>query len=252
MASRQRFPPPLIACIVLLSGILTGGHGLQSVQKKSSTQPSTEAKDRKQRSEAILKAEGVPINQWLPVIETEKESKRRSVEEVAWRALALLVVASKAEGLEQAGVLKMVALYNLEKHFSPKELAFIRNPASSDNDRAQFSWRFEAAWTLFWALGYVEKLEKPTVICEGATALKFVRNRNPAQFAENAKLRPQSEILDQADLVYRYDWAVDDARMNGREAPARLDPGVTVERHAALNWLIGYENQDWDDITTDT
>jgi len=27
---------------------------------------------------------------------------------------------------------------------------------------------------------------------------------------------------------------------------------VTLERHYALNWLIGYMEQEWDDISTDT
>ena len=30
------------------------------------------------------------------------------------------------------------------------------------------------------------------------------------------------------------------------------DAGVVQERHYALNWLIGYCGQDWDNITTDT
>jgi hypothetical protein len=38
-----------------------------------------------------------------------------------------------------------------------------------------------------------------------------------------------------------------------REPPAEsYNAGVVQERHYALNWLIGYCGQDWDDITTDT
>jgi hypothetical protein len=65
-------------------------------------------------------------------------------------------------------------------------------------------------------------------------------------------LRPIEDILDQADLIYRYRWALVDARVNDSEPPAGLDPGVALERHRALNWLIGYLGQDWDDVTTDT
>jgi len=25
-----------------------------------------------------------------------------------------------------------------------------------------------------------------------------------------------------------------------------------VERHPALNWLLGYQGQEWDDVSTDT
>ena len=60
-------------------------------------------------------------------------------------------------------------------------------------------------------------------------------------------------MLDQADLIYRLHWCVVDARLrNQPEPPADLQPGVVYERHYALNWLRGYHNADWDDVSTDT
>lgn len=220
--------------------------------KAMDTNPSTEAIQRKERSERVLAKEKVPINKSLPVIESEKEVKRRAKDEVAYRALALLVVAVKAEGLEQPRVKKIIEDYGLSPHFTPKERAFLKNEAPSQHDNVQFVWRYEAAWTLLWALGYVEKLEKPETICDVPRAVKFMRERKTNQFISEAKLRPLAEILDQADRIYRYHWAVVEARVNGKPAPAGLEAGVTLERHYALNWLIGYMGQEWDDISTDT
>lgn len=221
---------------------------IQSMEQNASP----DALRRKQRSETVLSAEGVPLNKFLPAIESERQAKRRSTEEVAYRALALLAVAVKGEGLEQSIVERVVKDYGLRERFTPKETAFIGNGAPSQRDRVQFSWRYEAAWVLLWALGYVEKLEKPTAICDVPRAVEFMRKRNAAQFVADAKLRPLPEILDQADRIYRYHWAVVDARVNGKKAPAGLEPGVTLERHHALNWLIGYMEQEWDDVSTDT
>ena len=193
--------------------------------KSMETKVSPEALQRKMRSEAILNSESVPINKHLPVIETEKEAKRRTKEEIAHRALTLLVVAVKGEGLEQPIVEKLIKDYGLKSHLSPKERAFINSAAPSQHDRVQFTWRYEAAWTLLWALGYVEKLEKPSAICDVSRAVSFMRDRNAKQFIADAKLRPLGEILDQADRIYRYHWAVVDARVNGRKSPAGLEPG---------------------------
>jgi hypothetical protein len=186
------------------------------------------------------------------MLESENESKHRTQEEVAWRTLALLVVAVKGEGLEQSMVDKVVARYDLERHFSPGELAFIENPKPTEQERIQFTWRYEAAWTLLWSLGYVEELGQPTAICDVQRAVALMKERSAEQFLHDARLRSQAEILDQTDLIYRYHWAVVDAHINGKTSPAGLEPGVTMERHYALNWLVGYMDQAWDDVSTDT
>jgi len=210
------------------------------------------ALQRKENSENALRLQGVPINKFLPAIETEQETQTRTKEEVAYRALSLLVVAVKAEGLEQDIVEKIIADYGLYDHFTPKEKEFIQDIYPSEHDRIQFVWRYEAAWTLLWALGYVDKLEKPVGICDVPQAVRLMQERSLNKFITDADLRPISVILDQTDRIYRYHWAVVDARINEREAPAGLEPGVTLERHYALNWLIGYMDQEWDDISTDT
>lgn len=211
-----------------------------------------EALARRERSMARLCEENVPVNKHLPAIEDASTALRRDKEEVAWRAMALLVVAMKGEGMDQSTVDRIVGDYGLLARFSPAEAAFIQDPAPTDHTRIQFAWRYEAAWTLFWALGYVEELEMPTHICDVPQAVGLLRDRKAVRFIDEARLRPLDLILDEADLIYRYHWAIVNARINGKPMPAGLEPGVTQERHYALNWLIGYMDQEWDEITTDT
>jgi len=213
---------------------------------------SAEAIDRKLRSEKILQAEGVPFFAALPAIEIAAEVLKRSKEEVALRALCLLFVAAKGEGLEQELAEDVMEFHGLRPHLTPKELAFVLDNSASEHDRLQFTWRHEAAWTLLWALGFVAQLGKPDQICDVEFGARTMTERTTPEFIEDSELRPITDILDQADLIYRYHWAVTNARIKGQQAPAALDPGVTKERHYALNWLIGYDEQAWDDVTTDT
>ena len=210
------------------------------------------AQERKIRSENILANYSVPINESLPYIEDENEALVRPKEEVANRALALLIVAVKAEGLEQEIIDSLVLSYGLEKVFTPNEISFINEKAPSQHDKTQFIWRYEAAWVLLWSLGYVEELSYPNQICDVPAAVSFMQQRNKEQFINDSRLRPITEILNQADLIYRYHWAVVDARVNGQPSPAKIDSSVVLERHYSLNWLIGYMEQEWDDISTDT
>jgi hypothetical protein len=213
---------------------------------------SEEALARKQRSIAILISENVPYIDHLPVIEIEAESTRRTTEEVATRAMALCIVAVKGEGVDQTTIDKLVHDYDLMSSFTPKEKAFIIDPHPSDNDRVQFAWRYEDYWVMLWALGFIDKLERPNAICDVKRAVTILRDNGRQGFLQKSKLRSQAEILDAADLIYRYHWSTDDARLKGKTAPAGLDAGVVIERHYALNWLIGYMGQAWDEISTDT
>jgi hypothetical protein len=99
-------------------------------------------------------------------------------------------------------------------------------------------------------LGFVAELGTPTHACDVNLAASAMTERTTSQFIEDSKLRPIADILDQADLIYRYHWAVRNARLKGQQTPGALDAGVTQERHHALNWLVMEEA--WDDVTTDT
>jgi hypothetical protein len=213
---------------------------------------SAEAIDRKLRSGIILRAEGVPFLAWLPAIETTAEALKRSKEEVALRALCLIFVAEKGAGLEDEVVERVLKSYELRPHLTPKELAFVLDNSPSQHDRVQFIWRYEAASTLLWALGFVAQLGKPVQPCDVEFAVGTMTETTTSQFIEDSELRPIADILDQVDLIYRYHWAVRNARIKGQQIPADLNPDVTDERHYALNWLIGYLEQAWDDVSTDT
>ncbi|WP_421547063.1 DUF4272 domain-containing protein [Pseudomonas sp. QD4] len=215
-------------------------------------QVSAEGSARKERSEALLRAEGVPLPAGLPAIATQANAHPRSTDAVAYRAMALLVVSAKGSGLDQPTVDKLVEGYNLTPRFTPEESLFIANPQPSEEQRIKFSWRYESAWVLLWALGYVDTLDKPQNVCDVNSAAAIMLKRTPEEFIADAKPRPLQEVLDQTDRTYRYDWNVVEARMKNTAPPAGLDASVTYERHYAFNWLMGYMGQEWDDVNTDT
>jgi hypothetical protein len=114
-----------------------------------------EALARKARSHARLSLEGVPINRNLPVIEDAAEAKHRSKEEVAWRAMALLLVAVKGEGQEQSTVIEVVEDYGLGTTLYPSRKGVHLRSSANRISAHPVAWRYEAAWVLLWSLGYV-------------------------------------------------------------------------------------------------
>jgi hypothetical protein len=214
--------------------------------------PSAEALARKARSEARLTREGVPINKHLPVIETAAEARIHTRAAVVDRAVALMIVALKGEGLSPPSVKRAIDDFSAGELFTPKEKAFIADPAPDQQARAQFAWRYECLSVLLWALSYSPALSPPGKIADAAKLVEALVKPGPKQFRERARLRSAKELLDEADLIYRYDWACVDARVSGKPPPRGVDCEIVVERHHALKWLIGYQGQEWDDISTDT
>lgn len=205
---------------------------------------------RKRWAESLLADHSVPINPHLPCIESEAQVTIRSAQEIAERLRALTLVAVKGQGMPQDEVLRLADERGIRPLFSAKELAFIDEPDPSEHSLIQFVWRYEAAWVLFWALNLADKqLAYPGAICD---VQRMVDRVNSSVDLTARAMQSANTILNEADLIYRYHWAVRQAQIDGKEPPANLLASVVMERHYALNWLIGYNGAEWDDVSTDT
>jgi hypothetical protein len=210
---------------------------------------------RKKKNIDAIKAMGLPVLEHLPVIEDETDIKPRTTQEIVKRCLAAEFCALKGEADDQKKVDQLLAqlvdAYAVASAFSPHEKQFLANPAPSRTERAKFTWRYECVHVFLWALGYLPSLMPPNRTVNVADESAIIVQRGPKGFAEQAHGRPLSEILDMADLYYRLHWAAMEMRLHGKTSD-KLDGEITMERLRALNWLVRYLNQEWDDVTTDT
>ena len=205
---------------------------------------------RKQFTIDILQQHGIPTIAHLPAVESEAEVELPGADQVAQRLAALTIVAVKGEGLDAESVDAIVDERGMHGWFSPKEAAFVADRAPSERDRIRFSWNYEAAWTLYWALNFLEgQLGMPRAVCDVPLLVRTVRDT--PDLAING-LRRVGHVLTEADLAYRCHWAVRDAMINGKPIPGGLNPGVVAERHRTLNWLIRHREEAWDDVDTPT
>jgi len=215
--------------------------------------------DRKHRSETLLAQRRIHINPHLPCIEAIDEIEFRSSREIFERFVALSFTALRAAEMSNAApdrvvddfIHERVDLLGAAEWFTPEEKAFFAAAEPDANTCLQLSWRYEAAFVLLWALDEQERaLPYPDDMVDIGTIITAVRDDYAS--LSNAPRRPDAQILDEADLIYRFHWAVRDASITGNDPGGNLHPGVVMERHHALNWLIGYEDQDWDEVSTDT
>src|SRR5882724_9412183 len=221
---------------------------------------SRDARDRQARSEEELGQFGIRTPATLPPVVSEIDVVLRSAPEVARRALALFMVALRAESL-MCPELTVADLREKRplalRALTPKEQSFLNDAAPDQQQITNFAWRYEALWLLAWALGLVEELCYPSETCDVGILSKTLLALDEEALLKNAKLLPTETLLDALDLHFRLHWLVrqrqqdckpSDGEMGGND----LDPGVVLERHHALNWLVQHGGAEWDDVQTPT
>ena len=215
-----------------------------------------QAWQRKARSEEQLAARKVKVPADLPPLVSEPELRLRTPEDILRRMLALFVVAIRAESLTGETPIPVAAL---QERFPPAfagltdaERDFLAKDAPTQQEVTQFLWRYEAILVLQWALGLQSELPFADAICDVSSISSTVIERGTEGLRKQLGARAASEILDALDLHYRQHWASRQAILKKTPVPANLNDGVLQERHHAFNWLVRFEDREWDDVDTPT
>ncbi len=215
-----------------------------------------QAWQRKARTDTLLAEMGIQLPTHLPPLVSEAELQLRPAVEILGRALALYIVALRAESVATN---QPIPAHELTERFpqvhawlSPAEREFLETEEPAEDILPQFAWRYESLYLLEWALGLQDELPFADDICDVPLTARTMMNMDFDAAMAKAKTRPASQILDALDLHYRLHWLVRQNRMKEVALPLNLEAGVIYERHYALNWLVNFENADWDEVDTPT
>lgn len=205
------------------------------------------AVERRVRSlELLLKRSLKPIK--LPETVGDEAVRLRQANAVARRFLCLATVAMKADQKSEFDADKFIAKHDLRGSLTPDEAEFLANPTEQGN--STMTWRYEAAWTLLWALKQTDEIGFPDSQCDAKSVIRAAID-NAASILALKELRPKRELLDQTDVLYLCNWITTDARVK-EESVEGLDGSVVHERLYALNWMVFNGNADWDDVRNDS
>ena len=70
-------------------------------------------------------------------------------------------------------------------------------------------------------------------------------------YLNQTKLKPITEILDEADFIYRLHWCSKDHRRKKQGVPSKYNYSVIKERDFAFRWLTS-PKENWDEISLNT
>lgn len=206
-----------------------------------------EALARKLRSEAILTKQGLPTASELPCFAPASLIQMRTQEETIARAAAVSCISHRAqldylndldEFMQEEGIFPFLTADEKRFYFS--------SPDRESPHNAPYTWRIEGAHALYWALGHMLRLDYPDAPTDHKVLFHLFFTRGLEGFRASSRLRLTGEVLDAADLYFRYLALC--RRRSGEDAgaPGMLAHLVVHERYVALCWLLG--RGEWDTL----
>jgi hypothetical protein len=175
--------------------------------------------------------------------------------EIARRSLALFGVVGLALGSPWQDITGWLRDEGLWDELTPIELGYVSAERPTEQQRINASWQNEALIVLLWTLRKVERLPAPNEKCDTAVFQELLppfADISAAEFIASAECRSEKALLDMAEELMHFHWEVRDAQIHSKPKPAHVDVEIVQERHHAINWVIGYEQLPWDEVTTDT
>ena len=215
-------------------------------------------KNRRQKNNQILTQQGISTNDNLSYDESDVQI--RNFDEICKRAIACLITIQVACDINNGKDIKseeykenfdfinsLYKKYNVENCLNSKEKRIIKGTYSKQ-DAIDMVWAYESYWALCWCLSLVDDIKNGGEMCDCDKAISFVIDSNSYEdFKNKCKLRDIDEILDMKDLYYRYNWAINNKKVDSNTTIGNLDASNVIERRRGIEWVLS-DIDDWYDI----
>lgn len=207
-------------------------------------------KSRIKRNIEILKQKNIPFIEHMKAIPFNSCTSLCSKEEIISRMLADYVIATCAlYSLEEKVNIvhyvlsQMDEKLNIKSVLAPVDINFlnaITEQKVSKQGLQDATWAFEECAMLMWTLGLIDKPDSDKM-CKVEQLNNFFFNiKNYDELLSQCTIKSKEEILEQADLIFRYHWACRETRMKGKKIQ-QLDEMIVQEQRRALEWVLNWK-----------
>lgn len=215
------------------------------------------AVQRREKNNEFIKSQGIVCYENLDLVEPSCDVKLKNIDEICIRAIvsfiAIQIACDINNGMyeESMKVFKPVLDgYKGYQFLNEKEKRVV-DGTYTEQDAIDLDWEYEALWSLLYALSLVDDIRDGGKLCDCDYVISIFKDwPSLEELKAKCKLRDIEEILDMLDLYYRYDWAVNEKKVNKEANIGTLNPSNVIERRRGLEWLISNED-DWYNIPLD-
>ena len=212
-------------------------------------------KQRRLKNNKTVASKNIAVADRLMTHWEDEQVTVKDVETICKRAIACFFVTQIAcdiannnykEGLDYFK--PMIEKFGLMEQLNSKERRIVDGTYSTQ-DAIDMDWAYEDLWSLCWSLGFVKDITDASDVCDCQMLIDLIMGCNKVDdLVKKSKLRSKEEILDALDLHMRYNWAINDAKVNQASSIGNLNPSTVIERRRGLEWLVT-DVDDWYDLT---
>lgn len=178
---------------------------------------------------------------------------RRSAQEVARRCIILTCLCASLEFSPGYfnGWLQREGLW---EDVSPRERKLLLSEKPGRREVIQASWRSEALQVLLWAIGKISAMSPLNKQVRPGKFLPVLPgpDSDTREFLASSVLRPEKEIDAELGRMIHAHWQIRNEQLHPDQKAPEMIPGVVMERHTALEWVVNLNDEPWDEVTTNT
>ena len=207
-------------------------------------------KNRIKKNIEILKQDNIPFIEHMKAIPFNSCTSLRSKEEIISRMLADYAIATCAlyslggnADIVHSVLDQMDEKLNIKSTLTVEDINFLNAIAEqnvSKQDLQDVTWVFEECAMLMWTLSLIDKPASNKECNVEQLDNFFFSIKNYDELSSQCSIRSKEEILEQADLLFRYHWACREARMKGKQLP-QLNEMIVQEQRRALEWVLNWK-----------
>ncbi len=225
-------------------------------------EPTAEDNARYNKNIQKLKKENIPYMEHMKLALAQGDIRARSKEEILSRGLCIFACALYSEFVMTEenhdnkkaldAVNRMEQMYGIMAHMTPQELEYINSEEFNEQNTIKYSWQYECAATMMWAVGLIEELNPTNEICNVSAMARLVLDgENIENLLGKTKELDIETLMEAQDLMMRYHWSFIESRVKKTAEPTGFNIGVVIERQKAFNWMLtDIFGSDWDHIQT--
>jgi hypothetical protein len=181
----------------------------------------------------------------------------RTTEEIVQRALSLGAAVARSFDAPRKEVIAFVEGAGLLQELTSSEHSYIYSSRRSAQQTVNMSWNSEALTVLLWSIGKLAHLPGPDTQCSTGVLSEVLPpyGSEPLdQFRGSASRRSERVLFEMAKTIQLQHVVARQRKLNPKYRPdlGLIKIEIVQERHRAINWVVGYCAQNWDEVTADT